>query len=94
MKTTVRRPRWCNGYRVCHRTQIRGLKPGRGRWISKGTNVCSTISFGEKVKLAIPCRQILRHVKDQNEVVLRICIAIKNTSSSAGFEPWVQWQAR
>jgi hypothetical protein len=41
---------------------------------------------------SVTCRKILRHGTNSftsplKEVVLRICVALKNPSSSAGFEP-------
>jgi hypothetical protein len=38
-------------------TQVRGLKPGRSRWIFKGRKILSTPSFGREVKPWVPCRR-------------------------------------
>jgi hypothetical protein len=45
------------------RPKVRGLKPGRERWILKTIKIHSTISFGGKVNLSAPCRKILRRVQ-------------------------------
>jgi hypothetical protein len=46
------------------RLKIWEFKPGRGRWILRAIKIRSTTSFGGEVKLSVPCRKILRHVKD------------------------------
>jgi len=40
---------------LAFRTQIRGFKPGRSRWIFKGEKILSTPSFGGEVKPSVPC---------------------------------------
>jgi hypothetical protein len=42
----------------------RGFKPGRGDGFLKAIKIRSTASFGWEVKPEVPCRKILRHVKD------------------------------
>jgi hypothetical protein len=42
----------------------RGFKPGRGDGSLRAINIRSTSSFGWEVKPEVPCRKILRHVKD------------------------------
>jgi hypothetical protein len=42
----------------------RGFKPGRDDVFLKAIKIRSTLSFGWEVKLEVPCRKILRHVKD------------------------------
>jgi hypothetical protein len=44
--------------------KVRGLKPGRGRWVFKGDKIRSTISFGVEVKPSVPGGKTLRHVKE------------------------------
>jgi hypothetical protein len=55
---------------------VRGFKPDRERQIFKGEKVRSTTSFGEEVKPAVPCRMIVRNVKDTCGV-REIYLAIK-----------------
>jgi hypothetical protein len=44
--------------------KVRGFIPGRGRRNFKyNINLCKT-SLGWEVKPSVPCRKILRHVKD------------------------------
>jgi hypothetical protein len=43
---------------------VHGFKPGRGDGFLRMIKICSTPSFGLDVKPQIPCRNILRHVKD------------------------------
>jgi hypothetical protein len=43
----------------------RGFKPGRGDEFLRLINFRSTPYFEWEVKLEIPCRKILRHVKHQ-----------------------------
>jgi hypothetical protein len=50
---------------VATRLKVRGFKPGRGLWIFKDDTIRSTTSFGGKIKQSVPCRKILRHVKDR-----------------------------
>jgi hypothetical protein len=47
------------------------FRPGRRRWIFKGPKIRGKTSFGGEVKLPVPCRKILRHVKEPNEYVKR-----------------------
>jgi hypothetical protein len=42
----------------------RGLKPGCGHGFLRVIKIRSTPSFGWEVKPEVPCRKILRHVKD------------------------------
>jgi hypothetical protein len=42
----------------------RGFKPGRGDGFLRAIEMRSTPSFGWEVKPEVPCRKILRHVKD------------------------------
>jgi hypothetical protein len=42
----------------------RGFKPGRGDGFLRAIKMRSTPSFGWEVKPEVPCRKILRHVKD------------------------------
>jgi hypothetical protein len=42
----------------------RGFKPGRGDVSLRAIKIRSTPSFGWEVKPEVPCRKILRHVKD------------------------------
>jgi hypothetical protein len=58
------RPRWSSGNVLATGPKVRGFKPGRGQWIFKGDKIRSTTSFGGEVKPSLPCRKILRHVKD------------------------------
>jgi hypothetical protein len=43
--------------------KFHGFKPSLGRWAFGGDKICSTTSFGREVKPSVPCRKILRHVK-------------------------------
>jgi hypothetical protein len=42
----------------------RGFEPGQSDGFLKVIKICSTTSFAWKVKPEVPCRKILRHVKD------------------------------
>jgi hypothetical protein len=42
---------------------VRGLKPDWGWWFFKSDKICCMTSFGGEVKLTVPCRKILLHVK-------------------------------
>jgi hypothetical protein len=44
--------------------KVRGFKSGRGRWIYKGDKIRNTTSFGGEVKSSVPCRKILRQIKN------------------------------
>jgi hypothetical protein len=57
------RSRWSSGYSACDWTNIRGFKPGRGRWTVRFYKILSTITFGGEIKPLASCRKILRHVK-------------------------------
>jgi hypothetical protein len=46
------------------RPKGRGFEPGQGDGFLKAIKIRSTTSFGWEVKLEVPCRKILRHVKD------------------------------
>jgi hypothetical protein len=46
----------------------RGFKPGRGDRLLRAIKICSRPSFGWGVKLEVPCRKILLHVKRSLEV--------------------------
>jgi hypothetical protein len=46
----------------------RGFEPSEGDGFLRAIKVSSIPSFGWKVKPEIPCRKILRHVKDLLEV--------------------------
>jgi hypothetical protein len=48
--------------------KVRGFKPGRLGWIFSGEKSRSTLSSGEEVKLSVPCRKILLHIKEPLEV--------------------------
>jgi hypothetical protein len=48
--------------------RVRGFKPGRGRWIFKGDKIRQHAFLGGKVKPSIPCREILRYVREPFEV--------------------------
>jgi hypothetical protein len=41
-----------------------GFEPGQGDGFLRAIKISSTHSFGWEVKLDVPCRKILRHVKD------------------------------
>jgi hypothetical protein len=41
-----------------------GFEPGQGDGFLRVIKICSTPSFGCEVKPEVPCRKILRHVKD------------------------------
>jgi hypothetical protein len=45
-------------------TKGRGFEPGQGDEFLRSIKIHSTPSFGWEVKLEVPCRKILRHVKD------------------------------
>jgi hypothetical protein len=47
--------------------KIRGLTPGRRRWILRAIKIRSMTSFGWEVKSSSPCRKILRHAKNRAE---------------------------
>jgi hypothetical protein len=59
---------------------------------------CLTKYLFHTSKYSLTCRKIWHDAdgfsSHPKEAVLRISIAFKNQSSSATFEPWVQWQAR
>jgi hypothetical protein len=42
----------------------RGFEPGQGDGFLRAIKIRSTPSFGWEVKPEVPCRKILRHVKD------------------------------
>jgi hypothetical protein len=42
----------------------RGFEPGQGNGFLRAIKIRSTLSFEWEVKPEIPCRKILRHVKD------------------------------
>jgi hypothetical protein len=44
--------------------KVRGLKPGRGRWILKGDKIRCTIFFRREIKPSVLYREILGHVKN------------------------------
>jgi hypothetical protein len=44
--------------------KVRGFEPGRGDGFLRAMKIHSTPSFGWEVKPEVPCRKILRHVKD------------------------------
>jgi hypothetical protein len=48
--------------------KICGFKPGQGRWIFKGKKIPIMMSFVGEVKLSVPCRKIIRHVKEPYKV--------------------------
>jgi hypothetical protein len=41
-----------------------GFEPGKGDGLLRAIKIRSTPSFGWEVKPEVPCRKILRHVKD------------------------------
>jgi hypothetical protein len=43
----------------------RGFEPGRGDGFLREIKIRSTPSFGWEVKPEVPCRKILRHVKNR-----------------------------
>jgi hypothetical protein len=45
-------------------SKAHGVKPGRGNGFLMAIKISSTPSFGWEVKLEVPCRKILQHVKD------------------------------
>jgi hypothetical protein len=45
-------------------TKVRGCKPGLGDGFLKAIKTRRTPSFGWEVKPEVPCRKVLRHVKD------------------------------
>jgi hypothetical protein len=61
VRTPVCHHRWSSVIVLAIRPNVREFKPVRGRW---AINVCSATSFGGEIKPSVPCRQILRHVKD------------------------------
>jgi hypothetical protein len=46
------------------RPKGRGIEPGQGNGLLMAIQIRSTLSFGWEVKPEVPCRKILRHVKD------------------------------
>jgi hypothetical protein len=42
----------------------RGFEPGQGDGVLRAIRIRSTPPFGWEVKLEVPCRKILWHVKD------------------------------
>jgi hypothetical protein len=44
--------------------KVRVLKPGRGDGFLRAIKIRCTTSFGRKLKPEVPCRKILRHVKE------------------------------
>jgi transcription elongation factor len=56
-------------HRLINITNIRRFKPGRERWIFKAIKIHSTTYFGGggAVKQSVPCRKILRDVKELPE---------------------------
>jgi hypothetical protein len=46
------------------RPKGRGFRPDRGDGFLRAVKTRSTVSFGWEVKTEVPCRKILRHVKD------------------------------
>jgi hypothetical protein len=42
----------------------RGFEPGQCDGFLRAIKIRSTLSFGREVKPEVPCRKILRHVKD------------------------------
>jgi hypothetical protein len=42
----------------------RGFEPSQGHGLLRAIKILSTPSFGWEVKPEVPCRKILRHVKD------------------------------
>jgi hypothetical protein len=50
---------------------VRGFKPDRDDGL-RAIKICSTPSFGGKVKPSAPCREILRRVKNHFEVWTKI----------------------
>ena len=49
--------RWSRGSVLAFGTQVRGFKPGRNCRIFQGEKILSTPSFGEEVKLLVPCHR-------------------------------------
>jgi hypothetical protein len=45
--------------------KVRGFKPGRGRWVFKGDTNPQHVFLRKGIKPSVPCRKILRHVKDR-----------------------------
>jgi hypothetical protein len=46
--------------------KVRGFKPDRGRRILRTIKIRNTTSFGAEIKLSVPCRKNLQHVKEAN----------------------------
>jgi hypothetical protein len=44
--------------------EVRGFKASQERWILRVIKICTTTSFGGKVKPSAPCHKISRQVKD------------------------------
>jgi hypothetical protein len=44
--------------------KVRGFRPSQDDGILKAIKIRSTTSFGLEVKPSVPCRKILRNVKD------------------------------
>jgi hypothetical protein len=42
----------------------RGFEPGQGDGFLRAIKICSTPSFGWKVKVEVQCHKILWHIKD------------------------------
>jgi hypothetical protein len=45
-----------------------GSNLAEGNGFLRAIKICNTTSFGGEVKLAVPCRKILQHVKDSYSV--------------------------
>jgi hypothetical protein len=56
-------PWWYSGV-LATGAKDRGFEPGLGDGFLRAIKVRSKLSFGREVKPKVPCRKILRHVKD------------------------------
>jgi hypothetical protein len=61
------RPRWSSGRVFASGPKVHGFNSGRRRWIWKAIKLRSTTSVGGEIKQSVPCRKILRHVKERYE---------------------------
>jgi hypothetical protein len=62
---------------------VRGFKPGRGDGLLREIKIRSTLSYGWEVKPEVPCRKILRHVRD-----LLTYQRYSSSSSSVTLQPY------
>jgi hypothetical protein len=55
------------------RPKIRGFKPGKDDGFLRALKFRHTTSFGWEIKLSVPCRKVLRHVKEPYEYERDTC---------------------